>query len=48
MAGLVGGPEGGAPRAPENFRKSAKIFHKKIAKDALFWPIFKENLKTQR
>ena len=31
MAGLVGGP---GPGTPENFRKFAKIFFKKIAKNA--------------
>ena len=36
LAGLVGGPGGGAPRTPENFRKFAKNFLKKIAKNALF------------
>ena len=36
MAGLVGGPGGGAPRTPENFRKFAKKFIKKIAKKELF------------
>ena len=35
MAGLVGGP-GAAPRTPENFRKLARKFRKKIAKKTLF------------
>ena len=43
MAGLVGG---GAPRTPENFRKFAKIFLNKIAKNALFWPIFQRKFKN--
>ena len=47
MAGLVGGPgEGRAPRTTENFRKFSKIFLKKIARNALFWPIFQRKLKN--
>ena len=42
MAGLVGGPEA------ENFRKFANIFLKKVAKNALFWPIFQRKFKSQR
>ena len=40
MAGLR------SPRTPESFRKFAKIFHKKIAKNALFWPIFQRKFKN--
>ena len=32
MAGLVGGPGGGAPRTPENFRKFAKNSLRKLQK----------------
>ena len=41
MAGLVGGTGGGAPRTPENFRKFAKKFLKKIAKIHYFSKFFK-------
>ena len=36
LAGLVGGPGGGAPRTPENFRKFAKNFFEENGKNALF------------
>ena len=36
MAGFVGGSVCGAPRKPEKFRKFAKKFLKKIAKNELF------------
>ena len=42
MAGLVGGPGGGAPRKPENFRKFAKKFLKKIAKMNYFSIFFQK------
>ena len=44
MAGFVGGPAGGAPGTPENFRKFAKKFRKKIATNALFEHILQKNL----
>ena len=43
MACLVGDPGGGAPRTPENFRKFAKKFLKKIAKRHYFMLFFKKN-----
>ena len=39
------GSGGVAPGTPENFRKFAKIFIKKIAKNALFWPTFQRKFK---
>ena len=45
MVGLAGGPGGGAPRTPENFRKFAKKFLKKIAKNAIFSAILQKNSK---
>ena len=47
-SGLVGGPGGGAPRTPENFRNFAKKFLKKIAKNFVFSPILQKNFKTMR
>ena len=41
MAGLVGGPGGGAPRTPENFRKFEKKFSEENCKNALFSIFFK-------
>ena len=42
MAGLVGGPGGGAPRPPENVRKFAKDFLKKISRIHYFSLFFKK------
>ena len=38
-SGLVGGPGGGAPRTPENFRKFAKKFRRKLQK-LLYFRLF--------
>ena len=46
MAGLGGCPGGGDLRMSDNLRKFANNFLKKIAKKALFWPIFERKFKT--
>ena len=42
MACIVGGPGGGVPRTPENFRKFAKNFLRKLQKIHYFRLFFKE------
>ena len=42
LAGIVGGPGGGAPWTPENFQKFSKIFLKKIAKMHYFGIFFEK------
>ena len=42
----VGGPGGGAPRTPENCRKFAKKFPKKIAKITVLSHILQKDFKT--
>ena len=46
MAGLVEGPGVEAHWTPANVRKFAKGFLKKIAKNALFQPIFQKEFKN--
>ena len=46
-SGLVGGPGGGAPRTPENFRKFAKNSLRKLQKYCIF-AYFAKKFQTMR